>query len=115
MELLSFLNKINVHDDNAFKCLMAIFSIDIISWQKIIDKNIVKELNKGNYKLYDYNSKKWELSKQRIKKNIWKKSILYNMKKDEDLFLKDVKQYALTGEIGKSMEAILYKSKNCKG
>lgn len=64
--------------------LGAAITPDILLWQETIDKNVTKQINKPKYKISDFTSKKWEKAKKDVLENLWERSILYNIKRDEN-------------------------------
>ena len=54
-----------------------LFIIDLHKWQKIMDRLLVKEINKHEYKLESHETIKWKIMRRRIIEKQYKKTILY--------------------------------------
>lgn len=54
-----------------------ILIVDLQDWQKKVDKLLVKEINKHNYKLESHETIKWRLLRKRILKRKYENSFLY--------------------------------------
>lgn len=82
MELMSFIAENNIQDSVPELGCGIIY--DIQNWQQSFEKCIVKDINKHKVKVVLHRGKKWEKEKERLKTNIYNKSILLMVQKNKE-------------------------------
>ena len=81
MQLSKFMS--NFQDECLLPVFGTVFIFDLQSWQKKIDRILVKELNKYNLKLESHQTRKWQLLRKKIIEKQWKDTILYAILYDD--------------------------------
>lgn len=79
MNLANFIRANELKND--FPLVGAVVIVDVQRWQRKIDKNIVKNINKASYKVFSQQGLRWGLAKWWVQQSLWKKTVLHNLQK----------------------------------
>lgn len=77
VSLLSFINENDISEDLRF--VGGIVYIDIVKWQRDMDEQVIKMLNKPKYKIYSKNGKRWEKIRENAVNKYLKQTALNEM------------------------------------